>query len=58
MSRTKKGSKGCGYDFWGRRAKSCCPPGKVTKQITKRIERARSKAAVRKGEDLPLREAF
>jgi hypothetical protein len=59
MSRTKKGSKGPGYDFWGKRPKSGdCGFGKLIKTISKRIERARAKAAVRKGVDLPKREAF
>jgi len=60
MSRTKKGNKGCGYDYSGRRPKSGpCGYGKIVKNISKRIERNRSKAAVRRGdEELPLREAF
>lgn len=59
MSRSKRGSKGPGYDYWGRRPKSgTCGYGKKVKTISKRIERARSKSAVRKGDDLPRREAF
>lgn len=58
MSKTKKGSKPPGYDFWGRRAKSGRDYGKIIKTITKRIERSRSKIAVRKGEDMPFKEAF
>jgi len=59
MSRTKKGSKPPGYDYWGKRPKSGdCSYGKVVKTISKRIERAIAKTAVRKGVDLPKREAF
>lgn len=59
MSRTTKGSKGPGYDFWGKRPMSgICGCGKIVKTISKRIERARSKRAVREGQDLPNREAF
>ena len=38
MSRTKKGSKGCGYDFWSRRPGDG-HFGPVAKRITKRSER-------------------
>lgn len=42
MSRTKKGKKGPGYDYWSRRygndSKSN-PPGRKTKNITNRAER-------------------
>jgi hypothetical protein len=59
MSRTKRGSKGPGYDYWGKRPKSgICGYGKDVKTISKRIERARAKAAVKKGKELPYREAF
>lgn len=61
MSRTKRGSKGAGYDYWGRRAKSGdCGYGADVKRITKRIERARSKAKVRIGrfDTLTNREAI
>jgi hypothetical protein len=45
MSRTRKGSKGPGYEYWGRRpAKMKFPsPGKETKKITHRQERADEK---------------
>lgn len=42
MSRTNKGSKGAGYDFWSRRAgneSKCNSPGPITKLITHRKER-------------------
>ena len=45
MSRTKKGSKGPGFEFWGRRPAKMDfpPPGKETKIITHRQERAAAK---------------
>ena len=59
MSRTRRGSKPVGFDYWGKRPKSqCCGFGPIVKQISKRIERARSKAAVMEGKELPAREAF
>lgn len=59
MSRTKKGSKGCGYDYWGKRPMSgTCGYGSKVKRASKRIERARAKSAVRKGKELPKQEAF
>lgn len=39
MSRTVKGSKSCGYDYWGKRALSQCRPGRITKKITLGMER-------------------
>jgi len=41
MSRSVKGSKGCGYDYWGKRAMSSCSPGRVNKKLTLGIERMR-----------------
>lgn len=59
MSRTKRGGKSPDYDYWGKRPKSgICGHGKIVKTISKRIERARSKAAVKSGKVLPYREAF
>lgn len=43
MSRTIKGAKGPGYEYWGKRAYSPASPGKKNKVITHRLERARSK---------------
>jgi hypothetical protein len=44
MSRTKKGSKGPGYEYWSRRpSKGITAPGKETKTITHRLERAAAK---------------
>ncbi len=40
MSRTRKGSKGPGHEYWGRRpSKGCTDPGRETKTITHRQER-------------------
>lgn len=51
MSRTKKSSKGPGYDYWGRRALSAdCGYGPIVKKITKKIERNRAKKALRSGD--------
>ncbi len=49
MSRTRKGSKGPGYDFWSRRHgnNGCQGYGSVAKQITHRIERMLNKRIVR-----------
>jgi len=59
MSSTRKGSKGPGYDYWGKRPKSGdCGYGKSVKTISKRIERSRAKVSLRKGVELPKREAF
>lgn len=59
MSRTKRGGKGPGYDYWGRRALSGdCGYGPQVKKTTARMERARAKAAVKRGAELPSREAF
>jgi hypothetical protein len=52
MSRTKRGSKGIGYDYWGRRALSGdCGHGKEVKKITHRIERAREREMLRREEE-------
>lgn len=40
MSRSVRGSKGCGYDYWGKRALSQCSPGRINKKITLGMERA------------------
>lgn len=39
MSRSVRGSKGCGYDYWGKRALSQCPPGRHYKKLTLGMER-------------------
>lgn len=51
MSRTRKGSKGPGYDYWSKRpTKGGTSPGPNTKRITKRLERRAAVRAVRKEE--------
>lgn len=42
MSRTKKNSKGPGYEFWSRRS-GVMDYGPVAKMITKKEERTRNK---------------
>lgn len=60
MSRTHKGSKGPGYDYWGRRALSTCSPGKDVKKITNSIERHRTRQRIRMArfDELKHKEAF
>lgn len=49
MSRSKKGSKSPGTDFWGKRALSGnCGTGKIVKKITHSKERAAAKKVERK----------
>ena len=43
MSRTRRGGKGPGYEYWGRRPCSGFNPGKESKVIVHQIERAREK---------------
>lgn len=49
MSRTKRGEKGPGYDYWGRRPLSGnCGYGPFVKHVTHRKERRINKTIVRK----------
>lgn len=48
MSRSVRGSKGCGYDYWGKRAMSQCSPGRENKKLTLGIERMRARAMTAK----------
>lgn len=49
MSRSIRGGKGAGYDYWGRRALSGnCGYGSDVKHITHRIERRQNARLVRK----------
>lgn len=49
MARSKRGSKGSGYEFWSRRPGRWCGGfGPIAKDITHRAERAESKADIRK----------
>lgn len=50
MSRSKKGQKGPGYEYWSRRpgsSKSGCSPGRVAKARTHALERIEGKEEVR-----------
>jgi len=47
MSRTVKGSKGCGFDFWSRRPHSSSGHGRIVKTFCHRVERRQSKDLVR-----------
>lgn len=59
MSRTQHGSKGPGYDFWGRRIESGnCGHGRPVKTRTHRRERRRAKRLLASGAELPKQEAF
>lgn len=46
MSRSIRGSKGCGYDYWGKRAMSQCSPGRENKKLTLGIERMRERKEI------------
>jgi len=46
MSRTRRGSRGPGYEYWSRRPCSGWNPGRETKMISHQIERAREKATL------------
>lgn len=48
MGKTKKGAKGPGFEYWGKRPLSGHSPGKDTKKKTHRIERARAKRLTKK----------
>lgn len=47
MSRTRKGSKPTGYDFWSKRPCSTSGYGPVVKDMTHRRERGMNKDIVR-----------
>jgi len=53
MSRSVKGSKGPGYEYWGRRPGiKFGSPGKEAKKLTHRLERRRAQEALqRTGDD-------
>ena len=58
MSRTRRGSKPLGYDFWSRRSRAL-NSGKISKWITNKHERARDRKMVNRAmnnpEDFELR---
>lgn len=49
MSRTRKGRKSCGFDYWSKRCfgNMCMGYGKVAKEITHKKERELNKKIVR-----------
>ena len=52
MSRTNKGDKGSGYEYWSRRNyKWCTDPGRSNKKITNRVERRKSRQSVMRDND-------
>lgn len=48
MSRTKKGKKGPGYEYWSKRPLTGFPPGRTTKKLTSGKERAAARKIERK----------
>lgn len=55
MSRTKKGKKGAGFEYWSRRPTKFkyADPGKETKRNTHRLERQEGKQEARQEESEP-----
>jgi hypothetical protein len=51
MSRTKKGAKGPGYEYWSKRPMAGQSPGKETKKLTHKIERLENKKKTREAKD-------
>ena len=54
MSRSKKGKKDPGSEFWGKRPMSMSSPSKENKKLTHSKERAQAKqklARIKKGKD-------
>jgi hypothetical protein len=51
MSRTKKGAKGPGYEYWSKRPNSMSAPGKISKKRTHRLERIESKKITKEEKD-------
>jgi hypothetical protein len=47
MSRSVKGSKGCGYEYWSKRPMCYSSPGRWAKQKCHRIERQQDKDLIR-----------
>jgi hypothetical protein len=46
MSRTRKGSKGSGYELWGKRRGAGMDPGRDTKRVIHGLERADEKQLI------------
>lgn len=49
MSRSRKGAKAPGWEYWSRRPMSGCAPSPENKKICHGIERSQAKAEVRNG---------
>jgi hypothetical protein len=47
MSKSVRGGKGPGYEYWSKRPNKYASPGKSSKIITHRVERRQSKDVVR-----------
>ena len=59
MGKTKRGEKGGGFDYWGKRPLSGdCGYGPEVKKISKKIERARAKKDLKEGKEMPDKESF
>lgn len=43
MSRTTRGNKSPGYEYWGKRPLNGASPGKWAKTVTHKIERQRNR---------------
>ena len=50
MSRTVRGNKHPGYEYWGKRPMKGAPPGRFAKTQTHRIERRKNKEACKEVE--------
>jgi len=48
MSRTKKGKKAVGYDYWSKRPTPSMTPGRPAKTMTHRRERIEGKNEIKK----------
>lgn len=50
MSRTKRGGKPCGQEYWSKRpgTRGACTPGAESKQYNNRLERRKEDAKLRK----------
>ena len=47
MSRTRKGSKGPGYEYWSKRPMAGMNPGAETKRMTHKLERIEAKDQIK-----------
>lgn len=48
MSRTERGQKGPGYEYWSRRIRRMLNPGRWAKKLTHKFERREAKQEIRK----------